>query len=111
MKKQRTSSIAAFVLGFIFLLLVGGVAFVFNSNLFEREAPQIVLPKEIEWNLKDPIKVQIADASGVRFVRASLFDGEKSVILETKEFKSAEKMVDLNLSFPKVGFGANKKVI
>lgn len=110
MRKQGKSSIAAVVLGFIFLILVGGVAFVFNSSLFEREAPQIVLPKEIEWNLKDPIKVQAADASGLRFVRATLFDGEKSVVLDTKEFKTPEKVLDLNLSFPKSGFGANKKV-
>ena len=110
MKKQRKSSIAAFVLGFIFLVLVGGVAFVFNSNLFEREAPTINLAKEIEWNLKDPISVHIEDASGVRSTRASLFDGEKSIVLETKEFKSLTKAVDLNLSFPKTGFGANKKV-
>ena len=110
MKQQRKSSIAGMVLGFIFLVLVGGVAFVFNSSLFEREAPQIVLSKEIDWNLKDPIKVQVADASGIRFARATLFDGEKSVILETKEFKTAEKTVELNLLFPKTGFGANKKV-
>jgi len=110
MRKQRKSSIAAFVLGFIFLVLVGGVAFVFNSSSFEREAPKIVLPKEIEWNLKDPISVHIEDTSGIRSTRASLSDGEKSVVLDTKEFKSPAKAVDLNISFPKTGFGANKKV-
>jgi murein DD-endopeptidase MepM/ murein hydrolase activator NlpD len=110
MKKQRKSSVAAFVLGFIFLVLVGGVAFVFNSSLFEREAPKIALAKEIEWNLKDPINVHVEDGSGIRFVRASLFDGEKSVVLDTKEYKTPEKVVDLNLTFPKSGFGANKKV-
>jgi len=110
MKKQRKSSVAAFVLGFIFLVLVGGVAFVFNSSLFEREAPKITLAKEIEWNLKDPINVHVEDGSGIRFVRASLFDGEKSVVLDTKEYKTPEKAVDLNLTFPKTGFGANKKV-
>lgn len=46
MKRQRKSSIAAVALGFIFLLLVGGVAFVFNSSMFEREVPQVSLPKE-----------------------------------------------------------------
>lgn len=109
MKQQRKSSIAAYALGFIFLVLIGGITYVYNSSLFEREVPKIALAKEIEWNLKDPIKVQIEDNRGLRFVRASLFDGEKSVVLETKEFRTAEKVVDLNLTFPKTGFGANKK--
>lgn len=109
MRRERKSSIAAFVLGFIFLFLVGGIAFVFNSSMFEREVPQVSLPKEIEWNLKEPIKLHVTDASGLKMVRASLSDGEKSVVLENKEFKTPEQMVDLNLTFPKTGFGANKK--
>ena len=72
MRKQGKSSIAAVVLGFIFLVLVGGVAFVFNSSLFGREAPQIVLPKEIEWDLKDPIKVQLAVRKVWYWIRKSL---------------------------------------
>lgn len=110
MKRQRKSSIAAFILGFIFLILVGGVAYVFNSSSFEREAPQIVLTKEIDWNLKDPIHVQIGDQSGLKSVKVSLFDGEKSVELENRQIKSNEPIVDLNITFPKTGFGANKKL-
>lgn len=109
MRKQQKSSIAAMILGLIFLILVGGVAFVLTSSMFERDAPQIALAKEIDWNLKEPIQVQVSDQSGVKMVRASLFDGEKSVMLESKEYKKAEQIVDLNLTFPKTGFGANKK--
>ncbi len=110
MKKQRKSSVAALLLGLIFLILVGGLAYVYNSSLFEREAPKIMLQKEIEWNLKDPIHVQVGDESGIKMVKASLYDGEKSVDLESKVLKTPEQIVDLNLSFPKTGFGANKKL-
>jgi len=110
MKRQRKFSLAALSLGMIFLILVGGVAYVFNSSLFERDAPQVNLPKEIEWNLKDPIPLQISDQSGLKRVKISLFDGEKSVDLESKEPKTAEPVLDLNVTFPKTGFGANKKL-
>ena len=109
MKKRQQASIAGFVLGFILLLIIGGIAFVFNSSMFEKDPPQVNLPKEIDWNLKDPLKVQVSDASGLRFVKATLFDGEKSVTLESKELKKFENNVDLNITFPKTGFGANKK--
>ena len=109
MRNKRTSP-AGLILGFIFFVIVGGLIYLYSSSLFEREAPKITLEKEIEWNLKEPIKAQINDASGLRFVRATLNDGEKSVVLETKELRTPEKVVDLNLTFPKTGFGANKKV-
>ncbi len=109
MRRQGKSTVALSI-GVLLLIMVGVVAYVFNAALFERDNPTITLEKEVEWNLKDPLHVKIEDASGVRFVRVSLNDGEKSVILETKEIKQPEKVVDLNISFPKTGFGANKKV-
>ncbi len=110
MKRQRKSSIAAIILGCIFFLLIGGVAYVFNSSTFEREAPKIDLAKEIEWNLKDPISVQLSDQSGIKAFKASLYDGEKSVDLVSKVLTKPEQIVDVNLTFPKTGFGANKKL-
>jgi len=110
MKQQRKSSIASFILGLIFLILVGGLAYVYNSSSFERNVPTITLQKEIDWNLKDPIAIQVSDESGLKMVKASLYDGEKSIDLENKTFKNPESVVDLNLSFPKTGFGANKKL-
>lgn len=109
MKRQGKSTVALSI-GVLLLIVVGVMAYVFNTALFEREHPTITLEKEVEWNLKDPLHVKVEDASGLRFVRVSLNDGEKSVVLETKEIKQPEKSVDLNIPFPKTGFGANKKV-
>lgn len=108
--KRKGNAPVGLIIGLIFLVIFGVLVYLYNSSLFEREAPQIALDKEIEWNLKEPIHVQVTDNSGLRFVRATLSDGEKSVVLDTKEMKNPEKMVDLNLSFPKTGFGANKKI-
>lgn len=73
----------------------------YNASLFERDVPKVSIEKEIEWNLKEPISVNISDASGLRFVKATLNDGEKSVVLESKEIKQPQMSVDLNLTFPK----------
>jgi len=108
MRRQGKSPVA-FIFGAIVLLAIGGVAYVYNASLFERDLPKVSIEKEIEWNLKEPISVNISDASGLRFVKATLNDGEKSVVLESKEIKQPQMSVDLNLTFPKTGFGANKK--
>jgi len=108
MRRQGKSPVA-FVFGALAIIAIGTVAYVYNASVFEREAPRVVIAQEIEWNLKDPISVTISDASGVRLVKATLNDGEKSVVLESKEMKQPSMSVDLNLSFPKTGFGANKK--
>lgn len=107
---KKGKSPVALIFGFILLAIVGGAVYLYNSSLFERQSPIIIVEKEIEWNLKEPIQVKISDDSGLRFIRATLSDGEKSVVLDTKEMKTPEKSVDLNLTFPKTGFGANKKV-
>ena len=107
--RRQGKSPAAFIFGAIVFLAIGGVAYVYNASLFERDVPKVSIEKEIEWNLKEPISVNISDASGLRFVKATLNDGEKSVALESKEIKQPQMSVDLNLTFPKTGFGANKK--
>lgn len=87
MRRQGKSTVALSI-GALLLIMVGVMAYVFNAALFERALPTITLEKEVEWNLKDPLHVKIEDASGLRFVRVSLSDGEKSIILDTKEDKT-----------------------
>lgn len=109
MRYQKKSS-ASYVLGALLVLIIAGVVYLYNSSLFERVPPTITLQKEIDWNLKEPINAQVSDNQGLRFVRVTLSDGEKSVVLESKEFKTPEVNVDLNITFPKNGFGANQKM-
>ena len=109
MRHQKKSS-ASLILGVLLLAVVGGMVYLYNSSLFERIPPTIVLEKEIDWNLKEPIVVHIKDNRGIRFVRAILNDGEKDTVLESRELKTLEENVDLNLSFPKTGFGVAKKI-
>ncbi|MDD3342171.1 MAG: M23 family metallopeptidase [Sulfurospirillaceae bacterium] len=109
MRHQRKSP-ASLILGILLLFTVGGIVYLYNSSLFERIPPTITVEKEVDWNLKEPITVHIKDNRGIRFVRAILSDGEKEAVLESREIKVPEESLDLNITFPKTGFGANKKV-
>ncbi len=108
--RTRGKSTAGIILGVVLFLLVGIVIYLFNSSVFEREAPVISLEKEVDWNLKDPLVVSVKDNYGLKLVRATLSDGENSIVLDTKEFKTPQATWDFNVSFPKTGFGANKKL-
>ena len=108
MRRQGKSS-TLWIVGALCALFFAVAAYVYTAPLFEREAPTVQIEAEIEWNLKEPIVVSIKDASGLKSFKASLSDGENSVVLESKTFSQPPMSVDLNLSFPKSGFGAGKK--
>jgi len=108
--RRNGKSSTLLIVGALCAILVGGVAYVYTAPMFERVAPTISVEAEIEWNLKDPIVVNVKDASGLRFVRVLLNDGENSIVLDTKTFSLPQTSVDMNLSFPKSGFGASKKI-
>lgn len=52
--------------------VVGAIGFMAFSPLFEREDPKVTLSKTAYWNFKDPIKVDIEDASGLKSFRATI---------------------------------------
>jgi len=107
MRRKKSSS--KIIILIFFILIVGGLAYVYNSSLFERVPPQIELAKQIDWNLKQPIKVKIKDASGIKFVRAVLSDTKNSIVLEKKVYENPQKEVNLDITFPRTGFLGNKK--
>jgi len=81
----------------------------YNSKIFEREAPTIELAGKIDWNLKKPIPVKISDESGIKFIRATLSDGKNSIVLSKKLFEVSQKEHILEIKFPRTGFVSNKK--
>ncbi len=108
--RRNGKSSTLLIVGVLCTLLVGSMAYVYTAPMFERVPPTISMEADIEWNLKEPIFATIKDNSGLRSFKATLRDGENSVVLDTKVFSVPQETVDLNLSFPKTGFGAGKKV-
>ncbi len=105
-RKKSSSGIMVLV---ILILILASLAYLYNSKIFEREAPTIGLVGKIDWNLKKPISVKISDGSGIKFIRAILSDGKNSIILSKKLFEVSKKEHILDIKFPRTGFVSNKK--
>ena len=52
--------------------VVGAIGFMAFSPLFEREDPKVTLSKTAYWNFKDPINVNVEDASGLKSFTATI---------------------------------------
>lgn len=94
--------------GIIFILIICGIFVLFSSDSFEKDAPQIDIEDQIYWNLTSPLPIKITDASGVKFLKIVMNDGQNDMILSNQKFDAPLKIMDLNLTFPKSGFSNNK---
>lgn len=75
-----------FIFVFLFACLVGLVAFVGFSSLFERQSPQIVSPDSIYWNTKEPIRVHVADNTELKSYELIMSDGTNQVVASSGTF-------------------------
>jgi len=62
-RKNNNSSLGIL---FVLTLLVGGGYYLYNTPMFERQAPTITLDTNGYWNLKKPLKLKIEDSSGIK---------------------------------------------
>ncbi len=107
--RRKKSSAGLLVLALL-VMIVLGLVYLYNSKMFERNLPRVDLESEIFSNLKRPLKVQISDDSGVKFIRATLSDGKNSILLVKKVILPAQKELFVDIKFPRNGFVANKKI-
>ncbi len=84
-----------------------GIRNLLHSPTFEKTPPVIELKSNLFWNSNTPLKIRVADNSGLKNVKAFLSDGEHEVELNLKNFKPKSKDFITNLEFPKLGL--NKK--
>jgi len=106
---RKKSSSGGIIVLVVLIAIIGALAYLYNSAMFERKAPLIDLKNEIHWNLKTPFSIKISDESGVKFVRATLSDGKNSIVLKNELFSPSKKEYTLNIKFPRTGFVSNKK--
>ena len=100
MRKRNSSTV---VILSVLVLMLGAMIYLYNSAMFERNVPTIVIEDTIYWNQKEPIVLKVEDDTGVKFVRATLSDGEHSITLLQELFATPQKSLELKLEFPKVG--------
>ncbi|MDQ1264234.1 MAG: hypothetical protein QG559_1235 [Campylobacterota bacterium] len=97
-RKNKGSSFAA--LG-VFALIIGAVIYVYTSEMFERETPQISMQNSGYWNLKSPLEIAINDASGLKAYKVILKTPSEESVLYHEQFLTPNKTVNVKVEPPK----------
>jgi murein DD-endopeptidase MepM/ murein hydrolase activator NlpD len=93
----------------------------YSSDLFEREAPKIEFLNESNfWNIKNPIPIKITDNVSINNYKISISSRDTTKVIVEKSFnfeknKDQEdnkiKNIELNISFPSVGFSSTNEPV
>ncbi len=102
-RRNNNRSSLVFLLGL--LAVIGVVIYVYNSETFERNAPEVTVEKDIHWNLKKPIKVLIKDSTGISNYKIVLVSQTEERILSSESFEvpKQHKELEINVEYPKIG--------
>ena len=65
----------------ILIALIAGGAFIYTSKSFERNAPIIKSANSIYWNRKDPLTIQLSDASGLKSYEIKIRDDKNEIVV------------------------------
>ncbi len=104
--RRGSSSI---VVSIVLILIIALFAFIYMSPMFERNAPKIGIANSLYWNLKKPLKLNLSDDSGIKFVRITLSDGKNSIEIFKKLYTDIKKSQLVDIKFPRTGFTSTKK--
>ena len=98
---RKKSNIGSVLVTLVFIGVIGGVVYLYNSAMFEREKPVISIENSGYWNLRAPLKVKIDDASGLLSYKVTLKSGDDSFVLAEEEFATPAPSQTLELKTPK----------
>ncbi len=107
--RQRRGS-SGIVISIILILIIAAFGFLYTSPMFERNMPKIGIKSKIDWNLITPLKLNLSDDSGIKFVRITLSDGKNSIELMKKLYTKIQKNQTIDIKFPRTGFISTKKI-
>ena len=109
MRRKKSSS--SFGVLFLFALIIGGVLYIYNSAMFERDVPVITMENNGYWNLKKPLQVVIDDASGLKSYKIVLKNNGERQILQNEQFITPEKALHVELAPPRSAYAMKSKDI
>lgn len=108
MKKSNSSSLKVLIL---FGLIIAGVLYLYNSSMFEREAPKISLKNNGYWNLKTPLALSIDDASGIKSYKVMFKKANEEIVLNNEQFIKFKKDIKIKVAPPRGSFAMKDKEI
>ena len=109
MRQKRNSSSILFLI--IFVGIIGGVVYLYNSKMFERDMPVVSMTEAEYWNLKEPIDLQIEDESGIKYYEVKMVTSEGEKVLSHEALLTPQKKLDIKVEYPKMGYGIKDKQI
>ena len=96
---------------FLFAIIIGGVLYVYNSSMFERNIPEISMNTNGYWNLKKPLKISIVDDGALKSYKIILKSHSDEIVLKHEQFLATKSSVDIELSPPKSAYAMKDKNI
>lgn len=99
---RKKNSLSKFITIVLLLLIVGGGGFLFLSPQFEQEKPTITMENNGFWNLKDSLKINITDNSGIKYHKVTFKDNSKEIVLDEKIAPTPQGDISLELNPPKL---------
>ncbi len=99
MRKKR--NFGSMIVTVALLAIIGGVVYLYNSAMFERDKPTIEIENSGYWNLRAPLKIKIDDASGLLSYKVTLLSGSETFVLSDEQFAAPQGTQLLEIETPK----------
>jgi len=99
--KNKKSPIGA-ILGFLTIIAVVGIGYLYLSPAFEQNKPIIITQDKIYWNLKDKLDIKLEDESGIKYCKVTFKDGKKDIVLAEVITSTIQKNMSIDVSPPKL---------
>lgn len=108
---RKKSNFGSVMISVAFLAIIGGVVYLYNSAVFEREKPTITVDNSGFWNLRAPLAVKIDDASGLISYKVTLQSGNEQFVLAEEQFSAPQSTQTLELTTPKRAYALKNKEV
>ena len=107
MRRKKSNSSLGVLL--VFVLIIAGALYVYNSSMFERDLPRVSLKNSEYWNLKKPLSLEIEDASGIKSYRVVLKTKSGDTTLYYEQLLNPQSLVKLQVQSPRSAYAMKDK--
>lgn len=102
LRNRRENKGKTLLIYMLVILFVAIGAFMFFSPIFEKNRPTMSIQKELFWNIKTPLEVELSDDNAISSYEITFIDGDNETVLDTQVVKKEKGNLKLRVSPPKV---------
>lgn len=105
---NNNSSIGFYI---IFALIIGAGIYLYNSEMFEREKPQVILNTNGFWNLKKPLNLSVEDSSGIKSYKIILKTSSGEKVINSEQPLILKGKVNIAVEPPRGSYAMKDKEV